>query len=149
MGQVAEEIVVPASLAETWDFYFQPSSWPTWVDGFQTVEESSNYPDAGGVLRWRSLPNGRGTVTETVLEHEPRSLHRIRYADPESEGELLTTFEIEGEGARVKQELSYRLLESSLFTAITDRFFVRPQMRRSLVRSLDRLRVEAGQAAAG
>jgi hypothetical protein len=148
MGQVAEEIVVPASLAETWDFYFEPRSWPGWVDGFHSVEQSSGYPESGGTLRWRGVPSGRGTVAETVLEHEPRRLHRIRYSDPESEGELLTTFAIEGDGTRVRQELVYGLVQPGLFGPLTDRFFVRSQMRRSLVRSLGRLRAEVTAEAA-
>jgi hypothetical protein len=144
VGKVAEELVIPASLAEVWDTYFEPSTWPAWVDELQAVDSiSDSYPEAGAKLVWRSGPSGRGQVHETVLEHEPRRLHRIRYRDPHSEGEQLTTFEIEGEGTKVRIELVYGLMEPGVFGPITDRLFVRSQMRAALVRSLEGLRSEA------
>jgi Polyketide cyclase / dehydrase and lipid transport len=144
MGKVAEELLVPASLAEVWDLYFNPATWPAWVDQFKRVETlDSGYPEAGGRLIWQSGPAGRGTVTENVLEHVPRSLHRIRYRDDSSEGELLTTFAIEGEGTKVKLDLVYGLLQPGPLGPITDRLFIRSQMRGSLRRSLEALASEA------
>jgi hypothetical protein len=150
---VAETVHVSASLAETWAFYFDPEAWPAWVDGFAEVESTSGYPEPGGTLRWRSTPAGRGVVEERVLEHEPRRVHRIAFSDPESEGELRTTFEIETgpEGqprTGVAQELTYRLLEAGPLTRLTDAIFIRPQIRRSMRRSLDRLRAEAEELSA-
>lgn len=148
MGKVAEELLIPASLAEVWDLYFEPKTWPSWVDEFRAVDSiSGGYPEAGGSLVWRSAPAGRGQVTETVLEHEPRRLHRIRYSDPNSEGEQLTSFEIEGEGTRVKIELVYGLHKPGVFGPITDRLFIRSQMRSSLGRSLEGLRAAAQELA--
>jgi hypothetical protein len=112
------------------------------VDGFASAESSSGYPERNGTLRWRSVEAGRGTVEERVIEHEPRTRHRIAFADPESEGELTTTFGIEGEGTRVTQELSYGLRRKGLFAGLTDRLFVRSQQRGSLRRSLVALRHE-------
>ena len=83
MSDVAASVAVRASLAEVWDFYFDPAGWPAWVDGFARVESDMGYPEAGGTLRWSSTPAGRGTVTERVVEHEPRSRHRVEYEDPE------------------------------------------------------------------
>ena len=90
MATLTESVLVQASLAETWGYYFEPSGWPAWVDGFHAVESAIGYPDEGGTLVWRSTPAGRGTVTERVLVHEPRKLHRIAFEDPESSGELTT-----------------------------------------------------------
>lgn len=148
MARVAESQLVGASLAETWDLYFDPGSWPAWVDGFGAVESSEGYPEPGSALVWTSTPAGRGTVRERVLEHEPRRRHRIEFTDPSSEGELLTSFEIEGEGTRVALELSYRLARGGPFVWLTERLFVRSQVRRSLQRSLQRLRHEVEAAAA-
>ena len=148
MGRVAEELLVPASLAEVWDLYFEPKTWPAWVDELQRVDSlAEGYPRAGGRLVWHSSAAGRGRVSETVLEHEPRRLHRIRYADPHSEGEQLTTFEIEGGGTRVAIELRYGLLEPGVLGPLTDRFFIRSQMRGSITRSLAGLRAEAEELA--
>jgi polyketide cyclase/dehydrase/lipid transport protein len=146
MSRVSESVLIRGSLAEAWGFYFEPRGWPAWVDGFGSVEASDGYPEEGGSLRWRSIPAGRGDVTEHVLEHEPRRLHRVAYRDPESAGELRTAFAIEGEGTRVTQELDYRLRKRSAFAWLTDRLFIRSQMRGSLRRSLARLKLEVENA---
>lgn len=150
MGRVAESTYVDASVAEVWELYFEPRAWPAWVDGFAAVESSDGYPRRGGVLRWRSTPAGRGEVVERVLEHEPRTLHRVAFADPETEGELETRFAVEsgvgGEpGTRVAQTLTYRLRDAGVLTLLTDPIFIRPQIARSVRRSLDALGIEAEQ----
>ena len=142
MATVAESVRVEASLAEVWDYYFSQRGWMLWVDGFHAVERAEGYPEAGGSHRWRSIPAGRGTVTEHVLEHEPRRLHRVAFGDPSTTGELTTRFEIAGEATQVTQELDYKLREGGAFAWFTDRFFVRSQMRRSLARSLERFKHE-------
>jgi Polyketide cyclase / dehydrase and lipid transport len=142
MSRVSESVLIQASLAEVWDFYFEPRGWPAWVDGFASAEGSDGYPEAGGSLRWRSVPAGRGEVTERVLEHEPRRVHRVAFQDSEAEGELRSSFAIEGEGARVTQELDYRLRRRNPLSWATDRLFIRSQVRESVRRSLARLKVE-------
>jgi len=142
MSRVSESVLIQASLAEVWDFYFEPRGWPAWVDGFASVETSDGYPEPGGSLRWRSIPAGRGGVTEHVLEHEPRRLHRVAFRDSEAAGELRSSFAIEGETARVTQELDYRLRRRNPLARLTDRLFIRSQMRDSVRRSLARLKVE-------
>jgi hypothetical protein len=147
MGKATQEIEIGASLAEVWDHYFEPRGWSAWVEGFSSVEASDGYPEEGGTLRWRSTPVGRGTVTERVLTHVPRRLHRIEYADQHSEGTLETRFEIAGEKVKVAQRTEYRMREYGAFGPLTDRLFVRPQVRRSLARSLQRLRHEVEELA--
>jgi hypothetical protein len=149
MSRVSASAGVRASLAEVWDYYFDPAGWPAWVDGFGRVETDMGYPDAGGTLRWSSTPAGRGTVTERVAEHEPRRLHRVEFSDPETTGVLSVIFAIEGEGTVVTQELDYRLREGGVFAKVTDRLFIRSQMRGSLSRSLARLKLEVEEVAAG
>jgi uncharacterized membrane protein len=156
MATVSDDVHVRASLAEAWDFYFEPRTWASWVDQFSSViSESDDYPAAGSTLRWRSVSAGRGEVTEEVLEHEPRSLHRISFSDPESEGEMTTRFEIESgaepgapQRTRVVLELSYGLSSGGLFGRVADFLFVRSQMRRSLGRTLERFKVEVEDRAA-
>jgi uncharacterized membrane protein len=146
VGDVSAAIVIGAPLAEVWDFYFRPESWPEWVDQFGRVESSDGYPEAGGTLRWQSGAAGRGAVEERVLKHEPRSLHRIEFRDPESEGELEVTFAIEPgadtPATRVTQAMSYTISGGGPLSGLTDVLFVRSQVRRSLERSLSRLRAE-------
>ena len=147
MPTLEESLAVEASLAEVWAFYFEPRGWPAWVDGFATVESSDRYPEEGGELVWRSTPAGRGTVRERVIEHQPRRRHKIEFSDPESSGELVTRFAIEGEATRVTLILDYRLRRSGIFAWLTERLFVRGQVRGSLQRSLLRFKHEAEEAA--
>ena len=103
---------------------------------------------------WRNAaleldPGGTREVTERVVEHESRRLHRVEYEDPETTGQLSVTFAIEGEGTMVTQELDYRLRDRGVFAKVTDRLFIRSQMRGSLSRSLARLRLEVEEVAAG
>jgi hypothetical protein len=148
VARLTESLLVRASLKEAWDFYFEPRGWAAWVDGFQEVESvAGDYPRVGGTLVWRSTPAGRGRVTERVVEHSPRTRHRIEFSDPESAGELLSEFGIEGDATRVRLTLSYRLPGNRLLAAVTDRLFVRGQVRRALQRTLLRFKHEAEEAA--
>ena len=83
-----------------------------------------------------------------MLEHSPRTRHRIEFSDPESSGELTSAFGVEGEATRVTLTLSYTLRSSGPFKAITDRLFVRSQVQKSLQRTLLRFKHEVEEAAA-
>lgn len=147
MARLDQSLLVECSLAEAWDAYFDARGWQAWVDGFGAVESSEGYPEAGSTLVWSSTPAGRGKVRERVLEHQPRRRHRIEFSDPASAGTMLTTFEIEGEGTRVTLELDYRLQRGGLLSPLTDRLFVRGQLRQSLQRTLLRFKHAAEEAA--
>lgn len=148
MAKLGQSIHVEASLAETWDHYFEPRGWPAWVDGFDRVESASGYPEEGGALVWASTPAGRGTVREQVLEHRPRTLHRIDFSDPSSSGRLTTRFEARGQGTEVTLELEYELAKRGALARITDRLFVRGQVSGSLARTLARFKHEVEELAA-
>jgi hypothetical protein len=149
MARVASKVEIAATAAAVWDFYFDASGWPTWVDQFATVVASDGYPEPDGTLRWRSGRAGRGEVTERVLEHRPRRLHRIAFDDPQAAGELTTRFAVTDAGTTVGQELTYRLRRGGVLARITDALFVRSQMRASLARSLLALRAELEARGAG
>jgi uncharacterized membrane protein len=150
VAKVEASVEVGAPLAEVWDLYFDPARWASWVDGFGSVESSDGYPERGGTLVWRSTPAGRGQVRERVVEHQPRSVHRIEFADPGSTGLLDVSFEMlpsatadSGRRTRVEQRLDYRVTSGGPLRAVTDLLFIRGQMRGSLQRSLVDLRLEA------
>ncbi len=146
MAQLTESTLVGASLAETWDHYFDPGGWPAWVEGFGRVARIDGYPEESGTLIWQSNAAGRGEVTETVLAHEPRTLHRIAFTDPQSSGELTSRFAVEGEGTRVTLELSYQVGRGGLLARLTDALFARSQVAGSLRRSLAEFRTEVEAA---
>lgn len=147
MAEVGGQVEIAAPLADVWELYFDAESWPSWVDGFARVSARDGYPAKGGTLVWESTPAGRGRVSERVLAHEPRRLQRISYSDPGSVGELETSFEMmpagdEGRKTLVSQSQRYQLHEGGPLAALTDRLFIRSQMRDSLQRSLAGLRAE-------
>lgn len=142
MGRLEESVLVGAPLAAVWDLYFDRRTWASWVDGFARVEGEHEYPRAGGGLVWRSTPAGRGEVRERVLEHAPRTLHRIEFSDPQSFGELESRFAVEGEATRVTLRLDYSLTGGRLLARLSDRLFVRGQLRGSLRRTLSRFKHE-------
>ena len=154
MARVDAGVEIAAPLAEVWDLYFDPARWASWVDQFGSVVSESGYPETGGELVWRSNASGRGEVSERVLAHQPRSLHRIEFEDPQVAGELETRFEMQpaGEGGerltKVTQSLTYRLTTGGPLRAVTDLLFIRGQMRGSLQRSLADLRLEAERSGA-
>ena len=149
MPSLTESVHVEASLAEAWNHYFDPSGWADWVDGFGSVVELDEYPEAGGTLRWRSIPAGRGEVLERVLAHEHRRLHRIAFEDPTMLGEQETRFAIDGEGTKVDLELSYRLAGGGPLTRFAGLFFIRSQVRASVQRTLLGFKHSCEEAAAG
>ena len=142
MATVGAEVEITAAPAAVWDLYFDHDRLLELVDQFAFVVDSTDYPEVGGTLVWRSGRAGRGEVTETVTEHEPRSRHRISFSDPETEGELLTVFEPTEHGTRCRQEMTYNLRNAGFFARAADVFFVRSQMGASLERSLIALRAE-------
>ena len=143
MSVVEQEVLVPAPLADVWDLYFEPAVWGDWVDSFGSVIEIDRYPEAGGTLRWKSVPAGRGEVTEKVLDHEHRRKHRIEFADPSLAGEMTVTFQIEGEGTKIVAAMDYRLLDKSVFARLGALLFLKAQLRGTLRRSLDAFVPEA------
>ena len=149
MGEAKAETMIDADLKEVWDVYFDDARWASWVDGFARVESSDGYPERGGTLNWQSTPAGRGLVTEKVIDHEPRTVHRVSFDDPESEGELEATFEIQGDRVRVAQTMSYKIKHPGFFGPATDIFFVRRQVVGSLERSLARLKHETEEPEVG
>ena len=137
MARVEQEVLCPRVARRRVGPLLRAADWPDWVDSFGSVIEIDGYPEAGGTLRWKSVPAGRGEVTEKVLEHEPRRKHRIEFADPSLAGEMTVTFAIEGEGTKVVAAMDYRLLDKSAFARLGALLFLKAQLRGTLRRSLD------------
>ena len=148
MPKIKESTQVDASLAEVWDYYFDSATWREWVEGFAAVAEvDDTYPEVGGVLKWSSIPAGRGEVTERVTEHEHRRLHVIEFDDPGMTGTQRTTFAIDGDGTKVTLDLEYRLANAGPLTRIAGVFFIKGQVGGVLMRTLIGLKHACEEAA--
>lgn len=150
MSEVSAAVEIPVAVADVWGLYFDPDRWRSWVDQFDHTVTSDGYPDVGGTLVWQSNPAGRGRVAERVLAHEERRLHVVSFEDPSTTGTLEVRFEMaatgsggDGRNTRVEQKLDYKLSNGGPLNAVTDRLFIRSQMRGSLERSLVELKSEA------
>src|SRR5581483_5949391 len=63
---------VRGSVHEAEVCWYDIGRWASWIDGLARVREASDtWPESGARVVWESGPAGRGTVTETVLSHEP------------------------------------------------------------------------------
>ena len=148
MAEVSAELEIAVPVADVWDLYFDADRWASWVDQFARVLSSDGYPDVGGTLVWESNPAGRGRVGERVLVHEERRLHVVSFEDPSTTGTLEARFEMVAAGeseraTRLGQKLTYELRDGGALGKLTDRLFIRSQMRQSLQRSLSEFRAEA------
>jgi len=148
VAEVSTELEVAAPVADAWELYFDADRWRSWVDQFARVISSDGYPDVGGTLVWESNPAGRGRVAERVLAHEDRRLHVVSFEDPTTTGTLEVRFEMVAAGddsdrtTKVEQKLTYELREGGALGRLTDKLFIRGQMRQSLLRSLGEFRSE-------
>ena len=141
MGEVraSQPVELPAARAEA--LWSDHRRWPTFVDGFgRVVDAGADWPDPGSKVVWESKPNGRGRVTEKVLERSPG-----RFATEVFEEQLTGTQTAIFDGYEVTLVLEYDLTKAS---RITDFLFIRRLLRQSLERTLSRFALEAAEEAA-
>lgn len=117
--------------------------WPSFVEGFaRRLSLSPEWPAKGSRVVWESNPDGRGRVTETVVESEPHS-----FATHVFEERLMgtQTFLVAPakEGSEVALRLDYELTRGGPLGAVADAIFIRRALRDSLRRTLFRFEIEA------
>jgi Polyketide cyclase / dehydrase and lipid transport len=133
--------------------------WPAFVEGFErVVERDARWPEEGAVVVWESIPQGRGRITERVVERDPdRWLRSEVLEEPLGGGSArlsgrqsltLVPFDAgEGDapaGSRAELALEYELAgRSGFFEWLTDVVFVRRALAASLERTLARFASEA------
>ena len=143
MARAGAARVVPLSPEGTVALWVDTARWPTFVEGFaRTLEVAPEWPDPGAKVVWESTPEGRGRVTERVVEHGPgrvvtevfeRSLH----------GTQTLTASEHADGALAEVELEYELTKYGPLRAVADLIFIRRALRDALNRTLRRFAVEA------
>jgi hypothetical protein len=137
---LAEVALEPEAAADLWR---DPDRWASFVEGFARVlERSPDWPAPGARLVWESIPQGRGRVTEKVVDSGERSF-ATRVVEQRLLGVQRAEFEAFQDGARVRVELEYELVGNALLHGLTDVLFVRRALRDSLRRTLYRFAVEA------
>jgi uncharacterized membrane protein len=139
---------VPLTPEETYALWTDVSRWPTFVDGFGHPERLDDaWPGEGAKLVWRSVPGGRGTVTERVVRARPPTLHETAVFEEKLDGTQTATFEAAEEGTRVELRLEYNVSVGGPLKPIVDALFIRRAQNDALARTLRRFATEAAEQA--
>jgi hypothetical protein len=149
MATVREAVTVELDPQRAYDLWIDVRRWPTFVDGFARVQRKEDeWPSVGAKLVWESTPEGRGTVTERVLQTEPGDRHVTQVYEERCVGTQSVRFEPDGEGAVAEIEYEYELSKGGPLRGVTDVLFIRRAQSDALVRTLRRFAVEAAEEAA-
>jgi hypothetical protein len=130
MGRVRLRTPVPGPAEASRELWYDPSRWPTFVDGFGAlVRRDPEWPE-GGVVIWDSTPHGGGRMREVVVAPDV-----VEIETEQLRGRRSTRF---GDDA-IEVELVYELKR---LNPIVDLLFVRRALRDSLRRTLRRFAIE-------
>ena len=136
MARVSATHRLSGRVADAEALWYDLARWTAFVEGFAAVESVEHgWPREGGVLTWRSIPAGRGRVTERVTRHEVRGGQLSEVVDDQLTGTQTVSFRPAGEGCEVELVLDYRL-KAGRRMAVVDILFIRPAVRASLRRTL-------------
>ena len=123
-------------VADAEALWYDLARWPAFVEGFAAVETVEHgWPREGGVLTWRSVPAGRGRVTERVTRHEVRGGQVSEVIDDQLTATQTVSFRPAADGCEIELSLDYRL-KAGPRMAVVDVLFIRRAVRASLRRTL-------------
>ena len=143
MGSVAAEAQIPLDPEQALELWTTTGRWSTFIEGFARVlERDERWPAEGGKIVWETNPQGRGRVTEKVIERGEGLLCSRVFEDRLS-GRQTARFE----DGRMVLELDYELTRTGPMRAVTDVLFIRRALRDSLRRTVHRFAVEAEEEA--
>ena len=139
---------VPLSPTAALALWSDVERWPTFVEGFaRRLELAPEWPAKGARVVWQSKPEGRGRVTETVVENSSD-----RFSTQVFEEALMGVQTLRAapgrDGAEVELTLDYELAKYGPLGGVADAIFIRRALRDALRRTLVRFAVEAEEEAA-
>ena len=148
MGVARSATLVPLAPQQAYDLWTDTSRWATFVDGFGHVERvDDGWPEPPAKIMWKSVPGGRGVVTERVTKTLPGALHEVTVVEERLDGTQTVTFSPEDDATRVDLQLDYRVSVGGPVKAIVDVLFIRRAQNDALTRTLRRFRTEATEQA--
>jgi uncharacterized membrane protein len=147
MGVVRESVVVPLPPERARELWTNLRRWATFVEGFARVLEAEpDWPAAGSKVVWESIPEGRGRVTERVVESSGHEIVTEVFEEALT-GRQSVHFEPEEDETLVELELDYKLTQTGVLRAIADVIFIRRALSAALARTLRRFAAEAAEEA--
>jgi hypothetical protein len=148
MGVVREAIATRLEPERAFALWTDVRRWPTFVDGFaRATRLDDEWPGKGARLVWESTPDGRGTVTERVIESDPGLRLVTNVLEERCAGVQTVSFEPDEEGSLVELELDYELAKGGPLRGVTDVLFIRRAQADALRRTLKRFATEAAEEA--
>ena len=156
MRRASARTSLPLPPGEVLGLWSDVDRWPSFVEGFaRRLELAGGWPEPGGRVVWESTPDGRGRVTETVLENAPDRFSTQVYdkaltgtqtlrAVPANDG---SEGESSGAGCSVELSLEYELTRYGPLRGLADALFIRRALRDSLRRTLYRFSIEVEEEA--
>jgi uncharacterized membrane protein len=140
---------VPLPPEEAYELWTDVRRWPTFVDGFAHPERvDDSWPEKGAKLVWRSVPGGRGAVTERVTKADKPRVHEVNVFEEKLDGTQRATFTPDEDGTRVDLELDYKVSVGGPLKPVVDVLFIRRAQNDALARTLRRFATEADEQAA-
>ena len=101
--------------------WYDPTRWPSWVDGFgHIVKLDGEWPDGGRPRLWQSPPGGRGMVEERVVAYEIRAGQTLEVEDETFRGRQVVTFTPRPEDVEVTLTLEYEIKDRNPLTPAVD-----------------------------
>lgn len=117
--------------------------WPSFVEGYaRRLELSPDWPDKGARVVWESTPDGRGRVTETVVENSVDRFSTRVYEEALMGTQTLRAAPA-GDGSEIELTLEYELAKYGPLRGVADALFIRRALRDALRRTLFRFSIEA------
>jgi hypothetical protein len=138
---------LPLSPSEALRLWSDVERWPSFVEGYaRRLELTEAWPEPGGRVVWESTPDGRGRVTETVLEGSPDRFSTQIYEAALAGTQTLRAIPTD-DGSEVELSLEYKLAKYGPLRGLADAIFIRRALRDALRRTLYRFSVEAEEEA--
>jgi uncharacterized membrane protein len=148
MGFARAIRMVPLSPQEAYDLWIDVDRMPTFVDGFSHPERlDDEWPEPGAKLVWKSVPGGRGAVTEKVTKALPGALHEVTVFEEKLDGTQTVMFSPEDDATRVELQLEYSVSVGGPLRGVVDVLFIRRAQNDALARTLRRFATEAAEQA--
>ena len=134
---------VDATADRAFSLWVDVARWEAFVDGFRAVEHLDEaWPAVGSSVVWRSVPDGRGRVTERVVVCDPPKRFETEVTEERLRGAQTVAFEAEDASTAVSLTLDYSV-DGGPLTWLTDVLFIRRAQGEALARTLDRFAAEA------
>jgi hypothetical protein len=139
--------MLPLTPSDALRLWADVDRWPSFVEGYaRRLELSEAWPEPGGRVVWESTPDGRGRVTEIVLESAPDRFSTQVFEEALAGTQTLRALPA-SDGSEVELSLEYELAKYGPLGGVADALFIRRALRDALRRTLYRFSLEAEEAA--